>query len=434
MKSTVETLSPTRVRLDVEVPYAELADHIAAAYKKVATQVNIPGFRKGKVPAAMIDQRVGRGTVLDEAINTALPEFYGKAAREHEVLVVGRPTVDIKEFKDNEKLVFTAEVNVRPEVNLPDFSKITITVDDVVVADTDINEQLDELRARFGTLNSVERATKSGDFVTIDLTARIDGEEVDGGKANEISYEVGSNRMIDGLDEALVGMSAGDTKTFTTQLVGQKDDEKGDVEIVVKAVKERELPAADDSFAKLASEFDTLDELKADFAERLSRVKKMEQGAQARDLLLEKLLADLDIPVPDDIVLEEVNEHLEGEGRQEDAEHRAEVDGQVRASIKSDFLLDAIVKVEEVQVTEIELTEYLIRMSQRYGMGPEQFAQELQKAGQISQVVAEVTRAKALAAVLGRVSVVDKSGNAIDLEALRPQQGQPAAQSEPVSE
>jgi trigger factor len=379
----------------------------------------------------MIDQRVGRGTVLDEAINSALPEFYGKAAREHEVLVVGRPVVDIKEFKDNEKLVFTVEVNVRPEVALPDFSKITITVDDVVVADTDINEQLDELRARFGTLNTVERATKSGDFVTVDLTARIDGAEVDGGKANEISYEVGSNRMIDGLDEALVGMSAGDTKTFTTQLVGQKDDEKGDVEIGLKTVKERELPTADDAFAKLASEFDTLDELKADFAERLSRVKKMEQGAQARDLLLEKLLADLDIPVPDEIVLDEVNDHLEGEGRMEDAEHRAEVDGQVRASIKSDFLLDAIVKTEEVQVTEIELTEYLIRMSQRYGMGPEQFAQELQKAGQISQVVAEVTRAKALASVLGRVAVVDKSGNAVDLEALRPAQGLP---TEPAAE
>jgi len=431
VKSTVETLSPTRVRLDVEVPYAELSDHIAAAYKKVATQVNIPGFRKGKVPAAMIDQRVGRGTVLDEAINAALPEFYGKAAREHEVLVVGRPTVDIKEFKDNDKLVFTVEVNVRPEVSLPDFSKITVTVDDVVVTDTDISEQLDELRARFGTLNSVERATVSGDFVTIDLTARIDGAEVDGGKANEISYEVGSNRMIDGLDEALVGMSAGDTKTFTTQLVGQKDDEKGDVEIVVKAVKERELPTADDSFAKLASEFDTLDALKADFAERLGRVKKMEQGAQARDLLLEKLLADLDIPVPDEIVLDEVNDHLEGEGRMEDAEHRAEVDGQVRSSIKSDFLLDAIVKTEDVQVSEIELTEYLIRMSQRYGMGPEQFAQELQKAGQISQVVAEVTRAKALATVLGRVSVVDKSGNTIELEELRPAAAAPTA---PVSE
>ncbi|MEY2836745.1 MAG: hypothetical protein RLZ46_127 [Actinomycetota bacterium] len=422
MKSTVETLSPTRVRLDVEVPYGELGKYVDAAYKKVAATVNIPGFRKGKVPNAMIDQRVGRGVVLDEAINEAIQDFYVAAARENEVLVVGRPTVDVKEFVDKEKLSFSIEVNVRPEVTLPDFSKITITVEDVVVADADIDEQVDELRARFGTLNSVERAAQTGDFVTIDLTARIDGAEVDGGKANEISYEVGSNRMIDGLDEALVGMNTGDTKTFTTQLVGQQEGETGDVEIVVKAVKERELPALDDSFAKLASEFDTVAELRADFAERLKRIKTLEQGAQARDLLVEKLLADLDIPVPDDIVLDEVNAHLEGEGRQDDAEHRAEVDGQVRSSIKSDFLFDSIIKAEDIQVNEIELTEYLIRMSQRYGMGPEQFAQELQKAGQISQVVAEVTRAKALAAVLGRVTVVDKSGNKIDLEALRPAQ------------
>ncbi len=422
MKSTVETLSPTRVRLDVEVPYGELGKYVDAAYKKVAATVNIPGFRKGKVPNAMIDQRVGRGVVLDEAINEAIQDFYVAAARENEVLVVGRPTVDVKEFVDKEKLSFSIEVNVRPEVSLPDFSKITITVDDVVVADTDIDEQIDELRARFGTLHTVERAAKTGDFVTIDLTARIDGAEVDGGKANEISYEVGSNRMIDGLDEALVGMNTGDTKTFTTQLVGQQEGETGDVEIVVKAVKERELPALDDSFAKLASEFDTVVDLRADFAERLKRIKTLEQGAQARDLLVEKLLADLDIPVPDDIVLDEVNAHLEGEGRQDDAEHRAEVDGQVRSSIKSDFLFDSIIKAEDIQVNEIELTEYLIRMSQRYGMGPEQFAQELQKAGQISQVVAEVTRAKALAAVLGRVTVVDKSGNKVDLEALRPAQ------------
>ncbi len=422
MKSTVETLSPTRIRLDVEVPYVELGKYVDAAYKKVAATVNIPGFRKGKVPNAMIDQRVGRGAVLDQAITEAIQDFYVAAARENEVLVVGRPTVDVKEFVDNEQLNFSVEVSVRPEVTLPDFSKITITVEDVVVNDSDIDEQIDELRARFGTLNTVERATKSGDFVTIDLTARIDGQEVDGGKANEISYEVGSNRMIDGLDEALVGMNTGDTKTFTTQLVGQKDGENGDVEIVVKAVKERELPTLDDSFAKLASEFDTVAELRADFADRLKRVKSMEQGSQARDLLVEKLLADLDIPVPDEIVLDEVNDHLEGEGRQDDAEHRAEVDGQVRSSIKSDFLFDSIVKAEDIQVNEIELTEYLIRMSQRYGMGPEQFAQELQKAGQISQVVAEVTRAKALASVLARVSVVDKSGNKVDLEALRPAQ------------
>ena len=430
MKSTLETLSPTRVRLDVKVPYSELGEYVDAAYKKVGASVTIPGFRKGKVPNAMIDQRVGRQAVIDEAINFAIQDFYVAAARENDVLVVGRPTVDAIDFVDNEKLDFSVEVNVRPDVTLPDFSKIEISVDNVEVSDKDIDEQIDELRARFGTLNTVERATANGDFVTIDLTARIDGAEVDGGKANEISYEVGSNKMIDNLDEALVGMSAGDTKTFTSQLVGQKDGESGEIDIALKAVKERELPALDDSFAKLASEFDTVAQLRSDFTERLSRVKKMEQGAQARDLLVEKLLADLDIPVPDDIVLEEVNDHLEGEGRMEDAEHRAEVDGQVRASIKSDFLFDSIVKAEDVQVNEIELTEYLIRMSQRYGMGPEQFAQELQKAGQISQVVAEVTRAKALASVLARITVLDKSGNKVELEALRPQEAPDA----PVTE
>ena len=429
MKSTVETLSPTRVKLSVEVAFEELSPYIAEAFKKLASQINVPGFRKGKVPAAMVEQRVGRPAILDEAINSALPEFYGQAAREHALLVIGRPVVDIKEFKDNEKLDFTVEVSIRPEVTLPDFSKITITVDNAEVTDEALNEQIDELRARFGTLHTVERATKNGDFVTVDLTARINGEEVDGGKANDISYEVGSNRMIDGLDEALIGMSAGDTKTFTTQLVGQQDGEEGDVFIAIKVVKERELPPVDDAFAKLASEFDTIEELKKDFTERLLRLKKLEQGAQARDLLVEKLLADLTIEVPDDLVLEEVNSHLEGEGRMEDAVHRAEVDKEVRDGIKSEFLLDSIVKTEDVQITEIELTDYLVRMSQRYGMAPEQFAQELQKAGQITQVVAEVTRAKALASVLGRISVVDKSGAKIELEELRTPQAAAAEAS-----
>jgi trigger factor len=421
VKSSVEVLSPTRVRLDVEVPYAELEAHVANAYKKVAAQVNIPGFRKGKIPASMIDQRVGRGAVIDEAINSALPLFYGQAAREHNVAVIGRPEVDVKEFVDNDKLVFTVEVDVRPEVVLPDFSKITVEVDDVVVADADVDEQIESLRTRFGTLTTVEREVKNGDFTTLDMTAFIDGKEVDGGQANDISYEVGSDKMIDGLDEKLIGMKASDVKTFETQLVGQQEGEKGEVTVTVKAVKERELPPVDDAFAKLASEFDTLAELKADFVVRLERVKKMEQGAQARDRLVEKLLAENEMPVPDNLVELEVNDHLEGEGRLEDAEHRAEVDGQVRSSLKSDFLLDAIVATEDVQITEIELTEYLVRTSQRYGMAPQQFAEELQKAGQIQQLVAEVTRAKALASVLGRITVKDASGNVIDLEALAPQ-------------
>ena len=426
MKSTIETLSATRVRLSIDLAYDEMSEHIAEAYKKISGQVNIPGFRKGKVPPAMIDQRVGRGVVIDEAINLALPEFYGQAAREHEVLVIGRPTVEIKEFKDKESLSFTVEVDVRPEVKLPDFSKITIEVDDVTVSDEDITEQVDALRARFGTLITVERAAANGDFVTIDLNAKIDGKEVDGGSAKGISYEVGSDRMIEGLDSALVGLKAGDAKTFTTQLVGQEEGQSGDVDVTVEAVKERELPPLDDAFAKLASEFDTLVALRADIAERLERVKKLEQGAQARDRLVEKLLADLDIPLPENLIESEIHDHLERESRLEDTVHRAEVDTEVRVSMKSDFLLDAVVKAEKVEVNETELTEYLIRTSSRYGMAPDQFAQEISKAGQISAMVADVARAKALAGVLERITVKDASGNVIDLEALRPTPAIPA--------
>ena len=426
MKSTIETLSATRVRLSIDLAYDEMSEHVTAAYKKISGQVNIPGFRKGKVPPAMIDQRVGRGVVIDEAINLALPEFYGQAAREHEVLVIGRPTVEIKEFKDKESLSFTVEVDVRPEVKLPDFSKITIEVDDVKISDEDITEQVDALRARFGTLITVDRAAANGDFVTIDLNAKIDGKEVDGGSAKGISYEVGSDRMIEGLDSALVGLKAGDAKTFTTQLVGQEEGQSGDVDVTVEAVKERELPPLDDAFAKLASEFDTLAALRADIAERLERVKKLEQGAQARDRLVEKLLADLDIPLPENLIESEIHDHLERENRLEDTVHRAEVDTEVRVSMKSDFLLDAVVKAEKVEVNETELTEYLIRTSSRYGMAPDQFAQEISKAGQISAMVADVARAKALAGVLERITVKDASGNVIDLEALRPTPAIPA--------
>lgn len=418
MKSSVETLSPTRVRLEIEVPYSDLDKYVQEAYKTVATKVSIPGFRKGHIPAAMIDQRVGRGTVLDEAISNALPDFYGQAAVEKELGVIGRPTVDIKEFVDKDKLVFSAEVDIRPEIKLPDFSKITVTVDDIKVEDADVNEQMDSLRARFGTLNTVERAAAKGDFATIDLVATVDGKEIDGGKAHEISYEVGSERMIPGLDEALIGLNAGESKSFTSTLFGDEGDQAGDVTVTVKAVKERELPPLDDAFAKLASEFDTLAELRADFVTRIERKKKLEQGAQARDRLMEKLLADVEIPVPENIIEDEVKAHLEGEGRQDDAEHGKEVADSARQSIKSEFLLDTVIKAENVQITEIELTEYLVRTAARYGMAPDAFAKELQKQGQIQQLVGEVTRAKALANLLSKVNVVDTSGNKVDLEAL----------------
>ena len=281
MKSVIEKLSPTLVKLSIEVSFDELSPHIDGAYKTLSERINIPGFRKGKVPSAMIDQRVGRGAVLDEAINAALPTFYSQAAKENDVLVIGRPNVDITELKDKEKLAFTVEVDVRPELTLPNFSEIEIKVDDVKVADADIDEQIQSLRTRFGTLTTVEQAVITGSFVTIDLVATKDGAELEGGTANDLSYEVGSASMIDGLDEALIGLSAGDSKSFDTALVGMAEGEQGTVKVSVKAVKERELPPIDDAFAKLASEFETLAELKADLTTRLTRLKEMEQGAQA---------------------------------------------------------------------------------------------------------------------------------------------------------
>ena len=420
MKSAVEKLSPTRVKLSIEVAFDELKPHIDGAYKTLSEKINIPGFRKGKVPSAMIDQRVGRGAVLDEAINAALPTFYSQAAKENDVLVIGRPNVDITELKDNEKFSFTVEVDVRPEIKLPNFSTIEITVDDVAVSDSDIDEQIQSLRTRFGTLTTVEKAVAKGDFVTIDLVATKDGKELDGGVANDLSYEVGSASMIDGLDEALIGLSAGGDKSFETALVGMAEGEKGSVKVTLKSVKERELPNIDDEFAKLASEFETLTELKADLKTRLTKVKELEQGAQARDLFVEKLTKTVDVPLPAEVIEAEVNDHLEKEGRLDDVKHRDEVTKEVSETITREFLLDSIVKAEAISVNETELTEYLVRAAARYGMSPDQFIKEVSNAGQVSTMVAEVTRAKALASVLGRVKIVDKSGKKIDLEALTP--------------
>ena len=412
-----------------EFQFTELKPHIDVAYKSLSEKITIPGFRKGKVPSAMIDQRVGRGAVLDEAINAAIPTFYSQAAKDNDVLVIGRPTVEVTELKDNENFAFTIEVDIRPDIALPNFSEIKIEVDDVKVTEADIEEQVQALRTRFGTLTTVEKVVAIGDFVTIDLVATKDGQPLDGGTANDLSYEVGSASMIDGLDEALIGLSAGGEKSFETALVGMAEGEKGSVKVSVKAVKERELPPVDDAFAKLASEFETLAELKADLTTRLTRLKEMEQGAQARDLLVERLISSVDIPLPAAIIEAEVNDHLEKEGRLEDDKHRAEVNDEVKSTITREFLLDSIVKAESVAVNESELTEYLVRAASRYGMTPDQFIKEVSQAGQVTTMVAEVARAKALAQVLGRVKVVDKSGKKVDLEALAPK-SEPEKKSE----
>jgi len=419
VKSAVETLNPTRVKLTVEVPFEELKPSLDAAYKTIASQINVPGFRQGKVPARIIDQRVGRGAVLQEAVNDALPKFYGRAVEENKVRPLGQPEVDVTEVpaEDGQDLKFTIEVDVRPEITLPDYDGLQIEVDEVKASDEDVEERLTALRQRFGTLTGIDREAATGDFVSIDLAASIGDEEIDAVKG--ISYEIGTGNMIDGLDEALVGMKAEETKTFTAPLAGgDREGEDAEVTVTVQSVKERVLPELDDDFAQLASEFDTLEELKADVQAQAERAKKFEQGVQARDKVLEHLLDNTEIPVPDAMVEAEVHSHLENENRLEDEEHRAEVEESARKALRTQFLLDSIVEKEQVSVGQPELIEYLVMSASQYGMEPNEFAKAVDEAGQIPAMVAEVARRKALAAVLEKAKVVDTAGAEIDLNEL----------------
>ena len=421
MKSALETLSPTRVKMTVEVPFEELKPSLDAAIKHIGEHIQVPGFRKGKVPARIIEQRVGRAAVLEEAVNNALPDFYGQAIEANSVRPLGQPEITDLQVPatDGEDFSFTAEVDTRPEIDLPDFSDIELTVDEATVADEDVEERLNDLRARFGTLKGVDRAVEDGDFVSIDLAATIEGEEIDAVKG--VSYEVGSKNMLDGLDEALVGMTADETKSFTAPLAGgDREGQDAECVVTVTAVKERELPELDDEFAQLASEFDTLEDLKADLVKKAEIDAKFAQGVAARDQLLDAILDKVEVPIPDGVVEAEVHSHLEGEGRLEDDVHRAEVDESTRKGLKTQLLLDAIAEKEEVQVQQAELIEFLVMSSQQYGMDPNAFAQQIDKDGQIPAMVAEVARRKALATVLEKVSVKDTAGNVVDLNEAVP--------------
>jgi trigger factor len=405
--------------MTVEVSYEELKPSLDAAYKTIGQQIQVPGFRKGKVPTRIIDQRVGRGAVLQEAVNEALPQFYGQAVDENNVRPLGQPEVDITEVpaEEGQDLKFTAEVDVRPEIELPDYANITVEVDPVVADDSDVAERITALQQRFGTLKGVERPAQEGDFVSIDLSATIEGEEID--SVNGVSYEVGTNNMIEGIDEALVGMSAGETKEFSAPLAGgDREGQVAECVVSVQSVKERELPELDDDFAQLASEFDTLEELRADVVQQVEQAKRFEQGVQARDKVLEQLLEATEVPIPEGIVEAEVHSHLEGENRLEDDEHRKEVAESSEKSFRSQILLDSIAEAEEIKVGQNELTSYLVQAAAQYGMEPGEFIQVLQQNGQLPAMIGEVARSKTLALILSRAKVVDTKGKAVDVSAF----------------
>jgi trigger factor len=417
VKTTVEKLSPTRSKLTISVTPEELKPSIDHAYSHIAESVNIPGFRKGKVPPQLIDQRVGREEVLNHAVSDGLDKFYRQAVQDEKIRTLGRPEADVvtlpnvKDFTGD--LVVTVEVDVRPEFVIPDYEGLKLTVDPITVSADDVQDELDALRSRFGTLVTVNRPARTGDFAQLDLVATIGDEEVD--TATNISYEIGSGELIEGIDEALDSLTAGESTTFESTLVGgDRAGEKALISVTLLAVKERELPEADDDFAQIASQFDTIKELKADIREQVEKSKAFGQVSQARDQIVDELVKKVEIPVPQALIDDEVHRHLENENRLEDDVHRAEVAESSEKTFRSQILIDSIAEAEEVKVSQDELTQYLIQSAAQYGMEPGEFIKVLDENGQIPAMIGEVARGKTLALILERANIVDTKGNKVD--------------------
>jgi len=433
VKTTVEPLSPTRVKMAVEMSFDELKPAFDAAYKKIGAEVRIPGFRPGKVPARILEQRIGRPAILDEVVNNAVPKFYGEALQEHDVRPLGQPDIEVTRLDDGDTIAFTAEVDIRPVIEVPDLESLAVTVDPVEVSDADMDNQVNALRDRFAMLTSVDRSAAIGDYVSLDLAATVDGKPVDGGTTTGLSYEVGAGDLMVGLDEALVGMDEADTKTFQTQLAaGDQAGLTADVEITVRAVKEKKLPALDDEFASTASEFDTLDELRADITERLTRTKRLQQGAEARDALVDHLIASTDVPLPEAVItgefewrkramtaeLEEAGMTLEAylEGLDSTVEeHDMELRDSVEKAVRTQFILESIADQREIGIENDDLVGYIVSRAQRLGVSPDDYAKQVSSGGQLPAAVAEIRRNKALAQLLGATSVTDTAGEAVDL-------------------
>jgi len=445
VKTDVEELGPTRVKLTIEVPFEELKGSLDKAYREVARQVRVPGFRPGRVPPRIIDQRFGRGMVLEQAVNEAVPQFYGQALQENDVFALGQPDLEITKLDDGKELAFTAEVDVRPKFEIPDLQGLPVTVDTAVVTPDDVEEYIGGLRERFASLKGVDRPVEDGDFTSIDLSASVGGEPVDDAQVSGYSYQVGSGSLLEGLDEALIGTSAGESKTFTAELVGgEHGGDQADVTVTVHSVKVKELPELDDEFAQSASEYDTLGEFRAGTRAQLETMKRMQQVGQARERALDAVLSRIDIPLPDSMVdseaqmrRESLDEQLERAGTSMDdylatsgqsaEELEADISGSAQRSVKAGFVLDQLARQEELGIEQEELNSFVIEQAYRMGVQPDRLAQELADRGQIGSVITEVLRGKALTLITERATVTDEAGEPVDIEAaMRPEEAEEA--------
>lgn len=454
MKSTVEQLSPTRVRINVEVPFAELEPDFQRAYKELAKQVRLPGFRPGKAPAKLLEARIGREAMLDQIVNDALPSRYGQAVAESDVQPLGRPNIEVTKKEYGQDLQFTAEVDIRPKISPPDLSALTVSVDPIEIGEDDVDAELQSLRTRFGTLTAVDRPVAVGDVVSIDLSATVDGEDIPNAAAEGLSHEVGSGRLIAGLDDAVVGLSADESRVFTAKLAaGEHAGQEAQVTVTVRSVKERELPEPDDEFAQLASEFDSIDELRASLSDQVRQAKRAQQAEQIRNATIDALLEQVDVPLPESYVQAQFDSVLHSalsglnhdEARfnellVEQGSSRAAFDAEARTAsekdVKRQLLLDALADELQVQVGQDDLTERLVTTSRQYGIEPQQLFGYLQERNQLPTMFADVRRELAIRAAVEAATVTDSDGNTIDTSEFfgkRVSAGQ-AEEAEPADE
>jgi trigger factor len=414
------------------VPFTELEPDFQRAYKELAKQVRLPGFRPGKAPAKLLEARFGREAMLDQVVNEALPSRYGQAVAESEVHPLGQPDIEVTKKEYGQELAFTAEVDVRPKIALPDLSSLQVSVDPIEVSDDDVDAELQSLRARFGTLKGVDRPVALGDFVSIDLSATVDGVDVPNAAAQGLSHEVGSGRLIAGLDDALVGLPVDESKEFTAQLAtGEHAGKDAQVTVTVRSVKERELPEPDDEFAQLASEFDTIDELRSNLRDQVRQVKRAQQAEQIRNAAIDALLEQVDVPLPEAIVQAQFDSALQGAlgGLNNDdatlaevlaaqGQSRAEFEADARTAAESDvkrqLLLDALADDLQVEVGQEDLTERLVMTSRQYGIEPQQLFAYLQENNQLPAMFADVRRGLGIAAAIEAATITDTDGNTID--------------------
>ncbi len=457
MPSTVEQLSPTRVKITVEVPFADLKPSMDKAYAEVAKSVNIPGFRRGKVPPVVIDQRFGRGVIIQEAFNESWQSFYGAALTENNLSPLAQPDVEVTKLEDGDLIEFTAEVDVRPEFELPDFTTLQAQVDPLDVPDTLVESQVDLLRNRFGSRETVERAAADGDIVTISLVASQDGEELVAGSADDLEYTIGSGKMLDGLDEAVIGLSAGESTTFSSTLVsGPHQGEAADIEVTVSKVQTAELPEADDEFAQEASEFDTIEELRSNISDRLTRMARLEQASQARDAVLEGLLGQVDIEVPEHLLTsdietrrQQITDQLAQAGLtlesyltdiaedQTEEEFWADLEQRSEQALKAQIILDKIADERAIGVDQNDLTQHILRKAQADGVPPQQVADHLQEhPHHIEEYMLEIRRGKALAMIVEAATVTDSNGSVVPLASLQEDgsYAEPEAEPEPADD